>query len=66
MLIYLPTRSPELNPIELLWNTLCQRLKSFELSGTQKDRVATAAAEIMDAFTHNDVYKCYRHCGYIN
>ena len=25
------------------------------------------AAEVMDAFTHNnDVYKCYRHCGYVN
>ena len=29
---FLPTHSPELNPIELLWQTLVQRLKSYHLN----------------------------------
>jgi len=29
---FLPTRSPELNPIELLWNTLSERLKHAPLN----------------------------------
>ena len=30
-LLFLPPRSPELNPIELVWNTMVQRLKSVPL-----------------------------------
>lgn len=35
LLLPLPTRLPELNPIELLWNTLVMRLKTaFQTRGT--------------------------------
>jgi hypothetical protein len=65
---FLPTRSPELNPIKLLWNTLTQRLKHFPLSddyGLRTHRVARAAEILMREFTHEDMDACYRHCGYI-
>ena len=65
---FLPTRSPELNPIELLWNTLAQRLKHLptwrELPCT--NRVAFAAVMLMNAFTHDDVDAAMRKCGYID
>jgi hypothetical protein len=60
---FLPTRSPELNPIELV-----QRLKHFPLSddyGPCMHRAACAAEMLMNEFTHNDVDACFHHCGYI-
>jgi transposase len=67
LLICLPTRAPELNPIELLWNALNGRLPYHEyLNGKpNKDAVAIAAGEILDAVTHAEVAKYYRHCGYV-
>jgi hypothetical protein len=65
---FLPTRSPELNTIKLLWNTLMQRLKHFSLSdnyGPRTHWVARAAEIIMNEFTHEDVDARHRHCGYI-
>ena len=65
---FLPTRSPELNPIELLWNTLAQRLKHLPIGsgGPCKHRVANGAVMLMNAFTHEDVDASYRKCGYID
>jgi len=63
---FLPTRSPELNPIELLWNTLMQRLKHAPLHDPIfMHRVARSAEMLMNAFTHADVEASFRHCGYI-
>ncbi len=33
LLIFMPTRSPELNPIELMWNILVQHLRRVPLTG---------------------------------
>jgi len=65
--LFLPTRSPELNPIELLWHTLVQRLQNWPIMQNRpcRDAVAFAAGSIMDSFTHEDVEKAYRHCNYI-
>jgi len=66
-IVFLPTRAPELNPIELLWHTLVRRMQSIELSGTvlqQGQLAAQAAAAIMNDFTHDDVVSCYRKCNY--
>jgi hypothetical protein len=55
---FLPTRSPELNPIELLWNTLMQQLRYFPLGddyGPRTHWVAHAAQMLMNAFSHEDV-----------
>jgi len=65
---FLPTRSPELNPIELLWNILAQRLKHLPIGreGPCTNRVAHAAVMLMNAFTHDDVDGCFKKCGYID
>jgi transposase len=68
-IIFLPTRAPELNPIELLWNIMVWRMKIIDLSspdGQQRHVAATAAASIMDSFTHYDVAKCYQKCHYFS
>jgi transposase len=66
-ILMLPTRSPELNHIELLWNILVQHLKSINLhpSRYMQHRVAYQAAEIINRFTHSDVAKCYQCCSYV-
>jgi transposase len=61
LLISLPTRAPELNPIELLWNTLNGRLPCHEYLDGKPNK----DAEILDAVTHCEVAKYYQHCGYI-
>jgi hypothetical protein len=63
----LPTRSPELNPIEQLWRTLVRRLKSVDMEEErqyEQHRVANQADDIMRRFTHEEVARCYRRCGY--
>ena len=67
LLIFLPTRSPEFNPIEKMWRTLVLRLKSWDLGGPRpyRDAAAYAAADIMDSFTHEDVAAAYHDCGYV-
>ena len=67
LLTFLPTRAPELNPIELMWHILVQRLKNVELIGHVQlpHQAATAAAIIMNGFTHLDVHSCYRNSGYL-
>lgn len=69
-LLYLPARTPEWNPIELIWNILVQRLNVFCLhlarrliSGSGSLVVATKL--VMDNITHEEVRGCYRKCGYI-
>jgi hypothetical protein len=66
LLIFLPTRSPELNPIELMWRLLVQKIKSWNLNGPRpfRDAAAMVACEIMESFTHKDVAAAYRQSGY--
>ena len=69
LVLYLPPRAPELNPIELLWNTLVKRLKreSLEYDNTYfgSHRAAHIAKEVMQKFTHEDVRKVYKKRNYI-
>ena len=66
LLLPLPTRSPELNPIELLWNTLAQRLRGMRRGVDSNHSVARAAKAIMDGFNFALVEPTFRHCGYNN
>jgi transposase len=63
--LFLPTRSPELNPIELLWAILVKRLKTFPMGQFAKDASAHAAAHIMHHFDPMLVASCYAHCNYV-
>jgi hypothetical protein len=63
-LVFLPPWSPWLNPIELMWNELVMKLRTWDLSRPRPSGNAAAhvAACIMDSFTHDDVMGCHRHC----
>ena len=63
--LFLPTRSPELNPIELLWNTLSKRMKMIRRGLEGFDNLAKeVAAVVLDQITIKEVYECYKKCGY--
>ena len=69
LITFLPTRAPELNPIEQMWHILVQRLKNVALMGpglNHAHQAAAAAAMVMNEFTHCDVIACYRSSGYIS
>jgi transposase len=64
LVLFLPARSPEWNPIELVWNVLVQRLESYDwstLSGPHK--VVQASAHVLNGITHITVYKLYEKSG---
>jgi hypothetical protein len=66
LIVFMPARSPELNPIKLMWNTPVQRLRRIQLTGRNtSERTPLAAKYIMDEFTHSKVASCYRKCNYI-
>ena len=64
LLLPLPTRSPELNPIELLWNTLVMQLKGVKRGVDGSHAVAQAAEIVMNGFDIGLVERTFRHCGY--
>jgi hypothetical protein len=68
LLVYLPTRSPELNPIELLWHTLVERLKCLRMQGMWFGRAAAflQAQNVMNGFDHGLVASTFKHCHYTN
>jgi transposase len=66
MLIFLPPRSPEWNPIELVWAILVRRLHTTDLVSVREtygnNASANVAADILDDISLDEVKKCYRHC----
>jgi transposase len=69
LITFIPTRAPELNPIEQMWNILMQRLKNVALLGPGQNhshQAATAAAMVMNECTHLDVQACYISSGYLS
>ena len=63
LLLPLPTRSPELNPIKLIWNTMVQRLKGRDINNPGGHVVAKEACSVMDEINLSLVVRTYRHCG---
>ncbi len=68
---WLPTLSPELNPIKLIWSYLVRKLQTYPLTilrmnmqaqGCLSDVAAYAAKEILDGVSHNLVWQCVKHC----
>ena len=58
--LFLPARTPEWNPIELLWNCLTDRLTNYDLQFVHgSNRVVKASADILRKVTHacTQIYK---------
>jgi transposase len=66
LVIYLPTRSPELNPIELIFHILAMRIRSFRYrtAGPCDNAVLHKASEVMDDMSYGLILRCCAHCGY--
>jgi transposase len=61
-LLYLPPYSPDLNPIEMIWSKVKRLLRSA--AARTVDALHHAFGVAMDAVTADDVFGCFRHCGY--
>jgi transposase len=67
LVVYLPMRSPELNPIELIFHILARRVRSFryrELVGSCDKAVLDLSCRVLDDISVDLVGRCCRHCGY--
>ena len=65
--LYLPPRAPELNPIELVFNILVQRLKGIHyrnVEGVSKN-VLDRVEYIFQSISFETILNCYFHCGYL-
>jgi hypothetical protein len=69
LVIYLPTRSPELNPIELVFHIFAQRVISYRLRhdspGGGVDRaIIRFGTQVLNGISYETILKCCQHCGY--
>jgi transposase len=59
---YLPSHSPDLNPIEPIWAKVKTELRRRAARTTEALHQALGPA--LDAITAQDAAGCFRHCGY--
>jgi hypothetical protein len=64
--VFLPTRSPELNPIELIFHILARRIQSFkyQAAGPSADLVLHQANRVLYDMDYALILRCFVHCGY--
>ena len=61
-LVFLPPYSPDLNPIEMIFSKVKQRLRTLGMR--TKEALWRAMQSVLDTVTPTDAANCYRHCGY--
>ncbi len=61
-LLYLPPYSPDLNPIEMAWSKLKQRLRGVK--ARVLEQLEPALADALSAITPQNAQAFFRHCGY--
>jgi len=66
--VTLPTYSPELNPIELIFNVMVQRFASKfnETELFNNDDVLQLLNSVVESITPDIIFSCYNKCGYNN
>jgi hypothetical protein len=66
LVIYLPTRSPELNPIELIFHILVMRICSYWYWTARPcdNAILHKAAQVMNKMSSALILCCCAHCGY--
>jgi transposase len=63
--VYLPTRLPELNPIELVFHILARRSRDWRVFGQFDGRsIIKNASRVMDEMSYDLIKRCCKHCGY--
>jgi len=60
--LFLPPYSPDLNPIEMIFAKIKQRLRS--LGCRTREALWEAMQGVLDEVTASDAVNCFRHCGY--
>lgn len=61
-LMYLPPYSPDLNPIEMVFSKIKQKLR--DLACRTKQALWTMMQTVLDTVTPTDARHCFRHAGY--
>jgi transposase len=61
-LVFLPPYSPDLNPIEMVFAKIKQKLRT--LACRTRDALWRAMQSVLDTITSVDASNCFRHCGY--
>ena len=67
LVIYLPTRSPELNPIELIFHIFTRRVRSYRMqqnSGPVDRAIIRYGTQVLKDISYETILRCYAHCGY--
>ena len=66
LVVPLPTRAPELNPIELVFHIVARRLRSYRYrADNPRDMtVPQQVAKIVDSISSDTILQCAGHCGY--
>ena len=66
LVIYLPTRSTELNPLELIFHVLAMRVRSYRYRTAEPcdNAVLHKAVEVMNDMSYALILRCCAHCGY--
>lgn len=65
LVVFLPTRSPELNPIELIFHILSRRMYRYrQMVGACDQAVLNLSCQVLDDMSFELITRCCRHCGY--
>jgi transposase len=67
-IVYLPTRCPELNPIEFMFHLLSNRVRSFRyrIAAAIDKEVVALIGRVFDDIKYETIVKTYLHCGYFH
>jgi hypothetical protein len=67
LVVFLPTRSPELSPIELVFHILSRRIRSHRCRHLMSDAcdqaVLDLSCQVLDDVAFGLMSRCCRHCG---
>ena len=66
VVVFLPPKLPELNPIELVFHILARRIRSHrcrQMAGACDKAVLDLSCQALDDTSFELVSRCCRHCG---
>ena len=67
-IVFLPTRCPELNPIEFMFHLLADRIRSYQyrIIGAIDRQVVAVMGQVFDEIKYETIVKTYIYCGYMH